>query len=152
VLVNGSTESEHGINEYACGRSGIGSSEGTWRDAEDGVLSMNAIQQGAVDSTIAINLEIEPFGSATAFYWICVGQRYREVRELDHYVARETPARIIARTASYWYTWVNRAEKTFPDLPEEISTSTRRSLLIVRRSATTMAESLRQRLRRRVGA
>src|SRR5260221_6741261 len=98
VLVSGSTEAEHGISEFAWGRGGIGSSEGTWRDAEDGVLSMNAIQQGAVDSTIALDLALEPSGSATAFYWICAGRRYREVRELDHYVARETPARIIART------------------------------------------------------
>ncbi len=131
VLVSGSTEAEHGISEFACGRSGIGSSEGTWRDAEDGVLSMNAIQQGAVDSTIALDLALEPSGSATAFYWICAGRRYREVRELDHYVARETPARIIARTASYWYTWVNKSGEDLSDLPEEILDLYQRSLLIV---------------------
>src|SRR5256885_10609956 len=54
VLINAAVDSRTGIDEYACGRSGIGGSEGTWRDAEDGVLSMNAIQQGAVDSTIEI--------------------------------------------------------------------------------------------------
>jgi oligosaccharide amylase len=131
VLASGATENEHGIREYACGRSGIGSSEGTWRDAEDGVLSMNAIQQGAVDSTIAITVDVEPLGNATAFYFICAGPSYREVRELERYVAQETPARIIARTASYWYTWVNKSGEDLSDLPEEILELYQRSLLIV---------------------
>jgi len=107
-LVSAATDAQWGIDEYACGRSGIGSEEGTWRDAEDGVLSGNAIQQGAVDSTIAIEVALEPHGSANVYYWICAGQRYGEVRELDRRVREETPARVIARTASLWYTWVNK--------------------------------------------
>lgn len=132
VLVSGGVHNAHGIGEYACGRSGIASSEGTWRDAEDGVLSMNAIQQGAVDSTIAIRMEIEPFGNATAFYWVCTGQSYPTVRDLDRYVAAETPAHIIARTASYWYTWVHKNGEDLSDLPEEILELYQRSLLVVR--------------------
>ena len=82
-LVSGATERDSGIAEYSCGRAGIGDSEGTWRDAEDGELSMNAIQQGAVDSTIALPIELEPLGSHTAYYWICAGERYGDVRKLD---------------------------------------------------------------------
>jgi GH15 family glucan-1,4-alpha-glucosidase len=131
VLISGGVDGQHGITEYACGRSGIGSDEGTWRDAEDGALSMNAIQQGAVDSTIAVTVDVAPFGTATAFYWFCIGKRYREVRELGRYVVTETPARIIARTASYWYTWVNKSGEDLSDLPEEILELYQRSLLVV---------------------
>jgi oligosaccharide amylase len=130
-LVSGSTDAQTGVSEYACGRSGIGASEGTWRDAEDGVLSMNAIQQGTVDSTFALDLDVEPFGSATAYYWICAGKRYREVRELNDFVVAETPAKIISRTASYWYTWVNKSGEDLSDLPEEILDLYQRSLLVV---------------------
>src|SRR5438552_675149 len=69
-LVSAGTDAQWGVDEYACGRSGIGGEEGTWRDAEDGVLSMNAIQQGSVDSTIAISAALEPQGSANVYYWI----------------------------------------------------------------------------------
>jgi len=130
-LVSGATDAGSGISEYSCGRAGIDDSEGTWRDAEDGVLSMNAIQQGAVDSTIALPVDLEPLGSQTAFYWICAGARYGEVRKLDQYVREETPARIIARTASLWYTWVNKSSEDLSDLPEEILDLYRRSLLVV---------------------
>ena len=43
----------------------------------------------------------------------------------------ETPARIIARTASLWYTWVNKSGEDLSDLPEEILDLYRRSLLVV---------------------
>ena len=130
-LVNGATDAGTGVDEYSCGRAGIGDSEGTWRDAEDGQLSMNAIQQGAVDSTIALAVDLEPLGSQTIYYWICAGVRYGEVRKLDRYVREETPARIIARTASLWYTWVNKSGEDLSDLPEEILDLYRRSLLVV---------------------
>ena len=131
-LVSGATDDESGIGEYACGRSGIGGSDGTWRDAEDGALSMTAIGQGAVDSTIAIPVTLEPNGSATAYYWICAGKKYGEVRNLDRGVVRETPSRVIARTASLWYTWVNKSGEDLSDLPEEILDLYHRSILIIR--------------------
>jgi glucoamylase len=131
-LMNIATDSTLGIEDYACGRSGIGESEGTWRDAEDGKLSMNAIQQGAVDSTISVSLSIEPNANATAFYWICAGVRYGDVRDLDRKIVEETPSRIIARTASLWYTWVNKSSEDLRDLPEEIIELYRRSILTIR--------------------
>lgn len=131
-LINLSTDRSTGIEEYACGRGGIGDSEGTWRDAEDGQLSMNAIQQGRVDSTVAVALDLEPHGNATAFYWICAGERYGEVRALDAHLIEETPARVIARTASFWYTWVNKTGEDLRDLPDEVVELYRRSILIVR--------------------
>jgi glucoamylase len=131
-LVNAAVDAKIGISEYACGRSGIGGEEGTWRDAEDGVLSMHAIQQGAVDSTVGVPLTVEANGSATAYYWICAGHRYGDVRQLDDYVRNDTPARIIARTASLWYTWVHKSGEDLADLPDEISELYRRSLLVVR--------------------
>src|SRR5258708_11813970 len=77
-------------------------------------------------------MEVGTFGNATTFYWICTGKSYRSVRGLDRRVAEETPARIIARTASYWYTWVNKSGEDLSDLPEEILHLYQRSLLIVR--------------------
>jgi GH15 family glucan-1,4-alpha-glucosidase len=120
-----------GIAEYACGRSGIGPSEGTWRDAEDGELSMTPIAQGAVDSTIGVKVDVEAMASSTVLYWICAGRRYGEVRTLDRHVSSETPARVMARSASYWYTWVNKNGEQLTDLPDDIVDLYRRSQLIV---------------------
>lgn len=131
VLINAAVDGSAGIGEYACDRAGIGGAEGTWRDAEDGALSMTAIAQGAVDSTFAVPLPLPPLGTATVLYWMCAGRRYAEVRELDRRVLEETASRVIARTASYWYTWVNKPADDLSDLPEEIADLYRRSLLVI---------------------
>ena len=59
-LINAAADGEAGILEYACGRSGIGGTDGTWRDAEDGELSMAPIAQGAVDSTMMLQVPLGP--------------------------------------------------------------------------------------------
>jgi glucoamylase len=125
VLVN----CEGGVTEYACGRALAG--EGTWADAADGVLSMTAIAQGAVDATIAIPLHLDANGSATAFHWICAGRTDAEVRALDASVRTEGPAHLLARSGSHWYTWVNKPGLDLSDLPDEIIDFYRRSLLVV---------------------
>jgi GH15 family glucan-1,4-alpha-glucosidase len=132
VLINAANGAGVGISEYACGRSGIGGTEGSWRDAEDGQLSMTPIAQGAVDSTIAIPLTLEPNGTSTVFYWICAGRDYDEVRRLDARLREETASRALTRTASYWYTWVNKPADDLSELPDEIADLYKRSLLVIR--------------------
>lgn len=53
-----------GIEEYACGVKAFMGLEGTWRDAEDGHLSMKAIEQGSVDSTFGLSLVLPSHGEA----------------------------------------------------------------------------------------
>jgi glucoamylase len=127
VLIN----TDHGVPEYACGRSATTGAEGTWSDAADGELSMTAIAQGTVDATIAVPVRLEPHGSSTVLYWICVGKSDAEVRGLDAMVRDEGPAQVLARTGSHWYTWVNKSGEDLSSLPDEIIDLYRRSLLVI---------------------
>ncbi|HEX8615938.1 MAG TPA: glycoside hydrolase family 15 protein [Thermoanaerobaculia bacterium] len=122
---------EGGVSEYACGRAPLTGAEGTWADASDGKLSMDAIAQGYVDSTFAIPLHLDANGSATAVYWTCTGRTEAEVRQLDAQVRGEGVAHLLARTGSHWYTWVNKPDTDVTDLPDEIIDLYRRSLLVV---------------------
>jgi GH15 family glucan-1,4-alpha-glucosidase len=61
---------EEGLYDYACGTKGFGGLEGTWRDAEDGRLSMNPIAQGSVDSTMSIRTFVPGGGAARVHYRI----------------------------------------------------------------------------------
>ena len=73
-LVNCSAGDVWGVREYATGIKRHQGAEGTWRDAEDGILGGNPIAQGSVDSTIGAYLEIPSLGEATVYYWIAVGK------------------------------------------------------------------------------
>ncbi len=49
-LVDGFVDGEKKFSQFAVGQKGVGGKEGTFKDAEDGLLSGNLIAQGSVDS------------------------------------------------------------------------------------------------------
>ncbi len=129
-------EGELRLDEYATGNSGFGGAEGTWRDAEDGKLGGNAIAQGAVDSTIGIQVNLGPGGSdaadATVYLVLGVGQSHADLVELHRFLHREGPQGVIDRTSAYWRLWSWANDVDFDGLDDDVVDLYRRSLLILR--------------------
>lgn len=130
-LINGMTERSDAISQYAVGIKGVGGREGTFRDAEDGVLSGNPIAQGSVDSVIGLHLTLEGNSEGSAYYWICAGESWQEVRHLDGLVRRKHPASLIQRSKDFWTLWVRKEPLPQGHLSERIQEQYRRSLLIL---------------------
>ncbi len=120
------------FDSFATGRKGFGNQEGTWRDAEDGELHGGTITEGSVDSTLGVNLRIEPNDSAELFYWIAAGINYDDVHELNRMILERGPGAYIDYTENYWRVWVNRRDADLSHLPPKIVDLYKRSLLIIR--------------------
>jgi GH15 family glucan-1,4-alpha-glucosidase len=131
-LANGMTQNTPGISSFAVGRKGVGALEGTYRDAEDGILSRNPIAQGAVDSVISLSLDIEGSSSAKAYYWLAAGQTWKDVSAIDAVVREKHPEKMITRTSDYWRLWIHKQNPRLELLPERVSKLYLRSLLILR--------------------
>ncbi|HEX8845600.1 MAG TPA: glycoside hydrolase family 15 protein [Pyrinomonadaceae bacterium] len=127
-----STDAPAGVETFATGRKAFKGAEGTWRDAEDGVLGEGAITEGSVDSTIGRTLVLEAGATAEAFYWIAAGTSYSEVAKLNRLVHERGPRKLVERTHDYWRAWVNKNETDFGNLPPEVVRLYKRSLLVVR--------------------
>ena len=131
-LVNLCTRGGCGIEQYATGRKEFKGEEGTWRDAEDGLLSGNPIAQGSVDSTLGTGFRLHPHGEEELYYWIAAGKSHREVRLLNQLVLDKTPATLLTRTRDYWRLWINIKEVGSVPLPTKVVDLYKRSLLIIR--------------------
>lgn len=131
-LVNASDEKNTGIDHWAIGTKRVGGAEGTWRDAEDGVLGRNAISQGSVDATVGVNLLVPAKGSETATIWMACGDSYERVRELNHVIRTKTVDKMISRTEAYWRLWLRKETGDPSVLPESVRTMFNRSQLILR--------------------
>jgi glucoamylase len=131
-LVNVQTEAGVGVEEWAIGVKEFQGAEGTWRDAEDGLLGRNPIAQGAVDSTVAVRVTAAGGGRVTCYYWIAAGQRFKDVKTLNAVVSAKTPGGLIERTKHFWTLWVTKSLPDFADLPAEVIELYKRSLLILR--------------------
>jgi GH15 family glucan-1,4-alpha-glucosidase len=121
-----------GLTSFAIGQKDAPGKEGTWRDAEDGVLSRNPVAQGSIDSVGMLGFRVPPSGSSTVVFWIAAGESYDEVRELDKLVRERSPASFLARTKDYWRLWANKDETIADHLPAEIARLYKRSTLIIR--------------------
>jgi oligosaccharide amylase len=131
-LVGGTTLESQGLSQFAAGQTGMGGREGTFKDAEDGLLSGNPVAQGSVDSVAGLTLSIEGLGTGTAFYWIAAGQSWDEVRTIDAVVKDKGPEALLERTGSYWLLWARKETPAVDRLPAKVGTLYRRSLLILR--------------------
>jgi GH15 family glucan-1,4-alpha-glucosidase len=130
LLINVMVDGQAGVHDYATGSTRHFGREGTWRDAEDGVLGRNAIAQGCVDSVAAARLLVR--GTARAYTWAAIGREYPAVASLDALVRERGPEFFFARTRAFWSAWVNKEETPVAQLGEPISTLYKRSLLIIR--------------------
>jgi len=131
-LVNVFANSKYGIDFFATGNKETASSIGTWKDAEDGVLSHNPIAQGSVDSVLAIPLTLKSQGTESGFYWIAMGKNWEEVKGLNELVKKKTPEELFKRTKNYWELWVEKEKIDSSLLSEKILRLYKRSLLICR--------------------
>jgi GH15 family glucan-1,4-alpha-glucosidase len=131
-LINGCDTRRFGIEHWATGQKRIGDAEGTWRDAEDGLLSRHAIAQGSVDSTVGLNVSVAPWSSTSCWYWVAAGHDYATVKSLNEKVREKTPQRMMDRTEAYWRLWACKEPVDFSPLPERMRDMYLRSQLILR--------------------
>ncbi len=130
-LINGFASSKKGLSQFAVGQKEIKGREGTFRDAEDGILSGNPIAQGSVDSAIGLHVQLDGGAKEKVYYWIAAGQNWAEVQNLNELVNTEGPENLIQRTHDYWHLWSQKETPPLEELPEEIGQLYRRSLLIL---------------------
>jgi len=123
---------EVGVDQWAVGIKEFQGKEGTWRDAEDGDLSGNAVAQGSVDSAVALHLRVPAGGRATGWYWIAVGEDFLEVTRINRALREKGAQAFLERTRHYWMLWLTKGEMEMKTLPPKVGEVYRRSLLILR--------------------
>ncbi|MEK9152286.1 MAG: glycoside hydrolase family 15 protein, partial [Patescibacteria group bacterium] len=130
-LINGRV-GEEGIADYATGACHFAGTEGTWRDAEDGELSKNAVQHGSVDATVAFHFVLDGDDFETVYYWVAGGTSVVEAQDLNRYVLMKKPAHLMETTKDYWRAWVNKRNFSFYGLSPDLVDLFKKSLLIVK--------------------
>lgn len=120
------------FDDYSVGLFNIEGKEGTYKDAEDGVLSKNSIEHGLVDSVLGITLHLAPHQSSTVYYWIAASKLWSEINALNEYVLTKTPVYLFKSTIDYWHAWVNKQKFSFFGLPEPVVDQFKKSLLTLR--------------------
>lgn len=132
-LMNGSLGDRIGIDGWTTGHKDEHGEEGSWADAEDGLLGKIGASFGAVDGVIAVHQPHLPPGESSVIYtWLAAAQDQEGVRFLDHIVRVRKPQFFLTRTMSFWQAWLRKEDTDFHDLPERVVHLYERSLLVIR--------------------
>lgn len=107
-IINGVTESGQTIDDYTIGTFQDEGKQGSFRDAEDGQLSRNAVEHGSVDSVIRFCTSCEGGQKTTIHYWVCAGKSLNDAYELNRIVLEKTPDGMLHSTEKYWNAWLNK--------------------------------------------
>ena len=121
-----------GVDAWAVGVKETRGKEGAWRDAEDGVLSGNAVAQGSVDSVVALHLHVPGRDSASGWHWLAAAHDFPEVVRINRAVRQKGPEALLSRTRHYWRLWLGETSDALDSLPPDVCHLYRRSLLILR--------------------
>ena len=132
-LISGSSSRE-GLFQYTAGIKGFRGAEGTWRDAEDGWLSLNPVEQGSVDSTVSFRAFAQPGQTAEIHAWVCAAHTMAQVTRQHYYILQTGFEAIREDTNNYWTAWIRNdtSDDRLKRLPDEVSALFRRSLLLIR--------------------
>ncbi len=131
-LMSGLRNGFYGVDQYATGVKEFRGMEGTWKDAEDGLLEGNPISQGSVDSALSFGIKVGPGEEETLYYWIAAGKNYAEVSGLNGMLLKRGPDYFLQRTANYWKAWTGKEDLSLSTLPLRIREMYKLSLLILR--------------------
>lgn len=120
------------FDDYSIGFCGIEGKEGTWKDAEDGKLSKNPIEHGIVDSVLEWSRTLGSGSSMNVYYWITVGETYRETVELLNYIFEKSPEHLLESTHDFWEAWTGQIENSFGDFSSKAQKLFYASLLVMK--------------------
>lgn len=132
LLVAGKLDEKEDFDQYAVGSYHLEEDSGTYKDAEDGELSNNAVEHGGVDSVIRFR-KIAPAGASFQVdYWIVAANSQNDAQVahtyLKHYPLDERQQQV----EETWREWLSPALARTTNLPREQRDALLKSLLIIK--------------------
>jgi GH15 family glucan-1,4-alpha-glucosidase len=119
-------------DQFSIGNYGIEGKEGTYKDAEDGELTGNAVEHGGVDSVIRFAAQTEGGSSQQFDYWIVAADSQYAAENLHTRIKRDGLDQRLENTREYWRNWLKTANTSELGLDKKYTEAIRKSLMVIK--------------------
>jgi GH15 family glucan-1,4-alpha-glucosidase len=119
------------FDQFSVGNYGIEGKEGTYKDAEDGELSGNAVEHGGVDSVIRFSSKQAGGHSQQFDYWIIAADSQYTAENLHDQIKLDGLDKRLAMTRQHWNDWLDRAAVP-SHMPVEHKQALQKSLMVIK--------------------
>lgn len=121
--------SDH-FDDFTVGQYDMSTSSSTFRDAEDGVLDKNTVDNGRTDSTIAKSVTIPPYESVKFEYVLVASKTVASTDSIFRSYKKNGSLYYMSRTAKYWHDWTQKARLS-PRLDDRYKQAVYDSLIVI---------------------
>jgi GH15 family glucan-1,4-alpha-glucosidase len=132
LLIYGQTAKGEAFDQFSIGNYGIEGKEGTYKDAEDGELSNNAVEHGGVDTVIRCSVELAGNDETKLDYWIVAADSQYNAQKIHDKVKVDTLKTRMQQTRSSWYEWLDTARDELQAMTEAERTIVNKSLMVIK--------------------
>lgn len=132
LLVAGKIVDDGDFDQFSVGSYNIEGKDGTFKDAEDGELSGNAVEHGGVDSVIRFQREVDAQASFGVDYWIAVADSQSDAQVVHTKLKYYSLQSRLEATRAYWRTWLSSAQPKLRAFSDRERVMLQKSLLIIK--------------------
>lgn len=132
LLIYGLLGSGQEHDQFAIGTYGIEDREGTFRDAEDGELSGNAVEHGGVDSVLRFMANIEGQSSCLVNYWVVAADSQYSAERIHHSIKKVGLQERLRLTRDYWQKWLLISAESLQKIDQQYIIPTKKSLMVIK--------------------
>lgn len=132
LLIYAETSNGKPFDQYAVGNYGIEGKEGTFRDAEDGELSGNAVEHGGVDSVLRVSIKLTQAMAKVVDYWVVCASSQQDAERIHEQVKEHGLSARLRDARRWWKEWMAPADKRLREINDEYQDLAKKSLLVVK--------------------
>lgn len=132
LLIAGIVSGDGDFDQFAVGNYAIEGKAGTFKDAEDGMLSGNLVEHGGVDSVIRFQKFIGAGGNFKIDYWIVAGASQLEAQVVHTKLKHQPIDDRLHAVRQHYAQWLAPALAKVHAVPEPYLTAAKKSLLIIK--------------------
>jgi glucoamylase len=132
LLIYAQNELGQPFDQFAVGNYGIEDKEGTFRDAEDGILSGNLVEHGGVDSVVRCSAQLNAGGTTTVSYWVLAAESQFDAEIVHHMLLQQGLPKRLDLTRQHWRNWLVVGEDKINKIDERYRKLTKKSLLVIK--------------------
>lgn len=132
ILIKAQFEGGEDFDQYAVGNYGIEGKEGTFKDAEDGTLSMSAVEHAGVDSVIRLVTKLRPNQSRSMHYWVTASSSQFAAKKTNDFLIEKKLGSRLEIQKIYWDKWLRPAKKSINTLNKNYRRAIIQSLFTIK--------------------
>ncbi len=121
-------------NHYTVGLFGTHGLEGSWRDAEDGILSSSKVDQGQTDSTLGLDLDLSANGTRELHYSLVFDTVQSAAKEASQNLKGGQLEKQYIKSTSGAHKWLAKSDKFIKQIEPTLQSSFIRNLTLIKAS------------------